>query len=313
MWVQLKAPKNIEINGRSKNHLAGEVVNVGKQMALRWIEADEAIHVYCYSPLAPGPSQPRFKADWKIPGEMMTLFTIPREFASKAPYVLAQRNAISSWAHLSPRPEIILCCDDAGVMETAKEFECNYIPGIGRSHHRVPYLSSAFRLVAEEARHNILCYANSDIVFTDTLVEAARIVSVQFNEFMMVGRRRPVELSMALGFGPDWQGELARLCGPFDDASAMDYFIFTKSVLGKIGMLNFMVGSPAWDNWFLAQAIAQGIPTIDASNDVLCAHRSHERKWPRYGIDHNRGLAKGVSAIITDTKYVLRGGEVKER
>jgi hypothetical protein len=312
MWVQLKKPKNIDTHGRAKLHQAGEVVNVGKQLALAWIADNTAVAVYYYSPLAQGPQIPRFKADWEILGESMTLFTIPRELVSNAPHVQAQRNAIASWEHLTPRPEIILCCDDAGVKDAAKEFGCNYIPNVSRSNHGVPYLSSAFRQAVDEARYDVLCYANTDIVFTDSLIEATLVARTQFNEFVMVGRRRGIALDK-INFSDDWQGVLSKQCGPLDDASAMDYFVFTRSAFTKIGMINFMVGSPAWDNWFLAQAIKLGIPTIDASEAVLCAHRTHERKWPRYGIEHNRGLARGVSAIITDTKYVLVDREVKER
>lgn len=42
MWIQLKALKHIEVQGRLRTYRAGDWVNVGKQAARMWISQDEA-------------------------------------------------------------------------------------------------------------------------------------------------------------------------------------------------------------------------------------------------------------------------------
>lgn len=314
MWIQLKVARTIDSNGWSKKFGAGSIVNVGKQMALTMIAEGAAVAIYEDAMPRPIATTPPVAVNWDTPGELLTLFTIPREFDSGGAHVARQLNAIGSWAALTPRPHTLLMCDDGGVARTARDFGCGYVQYLNRSAHGVPYLSSAFRHAVDNARFDVICYANSDVMFTDTLMEAAQLAAKAFPAFVMVGRRRQMKLDGKFGFGRGWQERLKKLAPALDDPSAMDYFVFTRGAYRSIGMLNFLVGSPAWDNWLLAEAIRADIPTIDASDAIFCAHHEHERKWPRFGIDHNRTLAHGVSAITTDTRYVLRAsGEIVER
>ncbi len=42
MWVQLLLDKHIEIGGEAKLHHAGEIINVGKRVALQWVAGGDA-------------------------------------------------------------------------------------------------------------------------------------------------------------------------------------------------------------------------------------------------------------------------------
>ena len=56
---------------------------------------------------------------------MLTIFTITKPFIGNNEII--QRNAIQSWKFLIPSCEIILCGDDQGVQEVAKEYEVNSV------------------------------------------------------------------------------------------------------------------------------------------------------------------------------------------
>ena len=59
---------------------------------------------------------------------MLTLFAIPKAFRGEFNQI--QRNAITSWTLLEPKPEIILLGDDEGTAEVAKEFGVRHVSGV---------------------------------------------------------------------------------------------------------------------------------------------------------------------------------------
>jgi hypothetical protein len=59
---------------------------------------------------------------------VVTLFTIPKAFRGLIGVI--QRNAIESWTHLQPRPEIIPPGNDEGTGEVARELGLRHVPHV---------------------------------------------------------------------------------------------------------------------------------------------------------------------------------------
>ena len=110
---------------------------------------------------------------------MVTIFCIPKAF--KGHIGIIQRNAIKSWALLHPSCEIILCADEPGTEDVAREFDTQYIPHITRNEYGTPLLNSAFETAQNKANHPILCYVNADIILmSDFLTAIQRILFKNF-------------------------------------------------------------------------------------------------------------------------------------
>ena len=93
---------------------------------------------------------------------MLTIFALPKPF--KGHFGLIQRNAISQWARLRPRPEIILFGNEEGTAEIAQEFGLRHVSEIRRNQYGTPLLSDLFEKAQTLAGCNTLCYVNADIM-----------------------------------------------------------------------------------------------------------------------------------------------------
>jgi len=221
---------------------------------------------------------------------MITLFTIPKAFTGGDK--IRQENALGSWTRLDPRPEIILFCDDPGVAEAAKQFDCIHVPDIKRNEDGIPFVGEAFRLASQMASNNILCYANADIIFIQDFIVAVRTVAQNFNEpFLIVGQRRDIgstEVTEPLEFVDGWQQRLkhqARKHGTLHSTSAIDYFVYTRGSIEHLPA--FLVGSPKWDNWTVADAEKRGLQVVSATGAITCIHQRHPHVWPSKGAHYN--------------------------
>jgi hypothetical protein len=204
---------------------------------------------------------------------MLTIFSIPKPFNGHIDII--QRNAIQSWLKLEPRCEIFLCGNDRGVAEVAQEFNVHHIPNIEENEFGTPLLSSAFRIVQQEAANALVCYVNADIIMLNNVIDAARLVP--FKRFLLLGQRWNLDIKNPIDYAqPSWiedvrvkladQGELQP---PFGS----DYFIFPKDI--NWGLPEFAVGRPGWDNWLIYRARALQIPVIDATEAGTVVHQNH--------------------------------------
>lgn len=189
---------------------------------------------------------------------------------------MAQWNAISSWAHLSPTPEILLFGDEAGIAETAEGLGVSHLPALSRNAEGTPLVSDLFMRANEAATYDRLMYVNSDIILTNDLIDAVR--RVRFSRFLMIGRRCDIDLTGYLDFdAPDWEERLRRLAaerGRIHGPTGLDYFVFSKGIWQSPPP--FVVGRAAWDNAFVFEARFKKIPVIDATPVVLALHQNHD-------------------------------------
>lgn len=220
---------------------------------------------------------------------MITIFTNPRPF--KEPFDRIQRNAISSWLHLNPQCEILLCEDEEGTTKNvARELGVGYIPQVKTTEFGTPLISDVFQKAQELASYDILAQINTDIILMNDFPSAVKSVQslIESRPFLMVGRRWDLVVSELIDF--DQQGNWKSIIhknllesGTLHGLSGMDYWVFKKGTLNPPG---FVVGRPGIDSWLVYEARRQQIHVIDATPSVKIIHQSHN--YPNQAKDYFR-------------------------
>jgi hypothetical protein len=247
--------------------------------------------------------------------KMLTIFSIPRSFEGEAR--IRQRNALNSWVRLEPRCEVILCGDDPGVKETAREFGVRHAGDLAVNEFGTPLMNSAFEKAAASAKFARLCFVNSDIILLDDFLPA--VGRVTFPRFLLGGKRWNVDLDAELDFADaGWRDQLrarAQAEGELIRARGSDYFVFPPD--GQLENLPpFAIGRPYWDGWFFFHARRLGIPVLDGTAAIMAVHQNHDyghvakgrERW--YGPEGDRNLEliaerNETFFNLTDATYLL--------
>ncbi len=207
---------------------------------------------------------------------MLTLFAIPKAFRGHIDII--QRNAITSWTRLQPRPEIILFGSEAGTAEVALELGLRHVPEIARNEFGTPRLDDIFEQARGLTAQPILCYVNSDILLLDDFSAALQRVAAQYPRFLMVGRRTDLDVTQPLAFdSAAWQSDLrnlARRNGKLIVARSVDYFAYVRDLYPPLPA--FALGRFWWDNWLVWKARSLGAAVVDVSPVVLAIHQNHD-------------------------------------
>jgi hypothetical protein len=204
---------------------------------------------------------------------MITLFSIPKPF--KGHISIIQRNAIQSWLQIHPNCEVILFGDDEGVREVAEEYGVRHIPNVQKNEYGTPILSDAFDIIHREAKNDIICYVNADIIL---IMELNKIdLTNKFKKFLIVGQRINLQVDFLIDYTSNgWKETLKTLeltQGVIHPGGGKDYFIFPRELI--INMPPFAVGRPLWDDWMIYNANKQKIPIIDATMCITALHQNH--------------------------------------
>lgn len=247
---------------------------------------------------------------------MLTLFTLPKGFSGH--FGLIQRNAILSWRQLRPCPEILLLGDDPGVGDFAAEHGLRHLPAVQRSPMGLPLVSDIFAQAEKHSMNPILCYINADIILLSDFMQSISQVIRRFSKCLIAGRRTEVDITFEVDFNnPAWESQvrdLAREKGFLQVPGAIDYFVFSRGLFGRIPP--FMIGRFVWDNWLLYRARQQGAAVVDASEVILAVHQNHDYSYgsvittsiqKKREIEYNRSLCGGDERIFTlyDATYRL--------
>lgn len=200
--------------------------------------------------------------------DMLTLFTVPKAF--KGHIGIIQANAIRSWLQAFPGAQVILFGADEGIAEFADELKIDHVPDITFSPLGAPLLDGVFSKADAMARHENLCFINSDIIF--------RVNGLALDQlprpYLMIGESCDAEVTEPIDFGlSDWrQGISAQAAsrGPF----ALDYFFFNRGLFR--GMPPFRIGRARYDNWMVWRALRQGAALIDGTPILQAVHQRHD-------------------------------------
>jgi hypothetical protein len=255
---------------------------------------------------------------------VLTIFSTAKPFRSHVG--ITQRNALRSWTLLHPGCEVILFGDEPGSREAATELGIRHEPKVLRAQTGGTRLDYIFSRAQEIARHNLLCYANCDIVLLRSFAEAAARVADWSPKFLMVGRRWDAPITQSLDFeANDWEPrlrEFAKRSGKQQLPYAVDYFVFSRGLYRAIPP--FVVAKTHWDHWMVWKARSMKVPVVDASADVLAIHQNHDptghagdfealRADPEF--KRNRALAGGQLHLYTidHATHQLVDGCIKRR
>ncbi len=252
---------------------------------------------------------------------MLTLFAIPKAFRGHINII--QRNAIRSWTLLQPRPRLILFGSDEGTKEIAAEMNLEHVPEVATSEYGTPIIQDVFQKARKMSTDPLLCYINSDIILMADFVKSIQQTQNLKKQFLLCGQRWNLDIVEPLDFSEGWQDRLRKeiqASGILEEAWAIDYFVFTQKVGTR--MPPFIIGRPAWDNWFLYSARADGYPLIDATSSISIVHQNHDYKhipkgtgktWDGPEADHNIKLAGAAAREISlkDATHTLTSGGLK--
>jgi len=206
---------------------------------------------------------------------LLTIFSAPKPFTD--PHIaIIQRNAIGSWTRL-PGTEVFLVGDESGLAEAAFEFGVKHLKDVARNPEGTPLVSSIFSLARQASSAPILVYVNADILLMPDLVHAARLVMAKAGNFLIVGQRWDLDVTVPFDFSGDWVTRLqADTCkrGELHRPMGSDYFIFPRDCF--VDMLDFAIGRAGWDNWMIYKARKEGWATVDATDSIMIIHQSHD-------------------------------------
>jgi hypothetical protein len=231
---------------------------------------------------------------------MLTIFAHPKPFVGHTSVI--QRNAVRSWQLLDPDVEVILLGDDTGVAETASQLALRHCGGVKRNEFGTPLVSDVFEKAQTLARHELVCYTNSDILFVPDFLTGVSQARRWRRRFLLTGRRWNIDLTEPLDFRPGWDASLtegAHMHGKLQDVWWIDYFVFPKGLFERLPP--FAIGRAAWDNWLVYHARQRKIPVVDATAVITAIHQNHD-----YGhVPSSRGIWRGPES---DRNLELAGG-----
>ena len=206
---------------------------------------------------------------------MLTFLSSPKPFLGNADII--QRNSIRSWKAVHPDIEVLIYGEGEGVVEACREMGVCHVPDVPCSPSGVPYFNGIVEHARINAKYDLQCYLNCDILLTKGILEAVKAVS--FQRYLLVGQRidlmQGVEINITTGA---WQDTLNNLVkqgkAVLHTPAGMDYFMFTRGMWDSLAPL--VVGRGGYDNALLLYCFRNNIPVINATLAIMAIHQFHD-------------------------------------
>jgi hypothetical protein len=205
----------------------------------------------------------------------LTIIAMPKPFRGHIGII--QRNAITSWTKLQPRPEIILFGTEDGAAECAADLGLVHIPEVARNQHGTPLLADIFARGEERATHDTLAYVNADIILPSAFASGVEKTRQAFPTFLAVGRRTNLNVCELIEFSNGWEAELKERTlreGRLESYTGIDFFVFPRGTYRDVPPL--AIGRVWFDQWCIKYARQQGLPVIDLTPFVPIVHQLHD-------------------------------------
>jgi hypothetical protein len=206
---------------------------------------------------------------------MLTFFTTAKPF--KGHDGIIQRNALKSWKLLHPDVEVILFGDEEGAAEVCTELGLRHEPYVERHNRKTPYANGMFAQAQQIARHEYLCYSNSDIMLFDDFLNAFEKARAWRKDFLLVSQRWDVDITEPIDFNvSECRKSLQHLAvstGFHQIPGFVDFFLFRKAMYET--MPPIVVGYAYWDQWMVWKALSGKIPVLDATPFLVPIHQNH--------------------------------------
>jgi len=218
----------------------------------------------------------------------MLIYSIVKGFAGEFEHI--QRNAVRSWQTVFPQAQIVwFGQDEPGAAEEAEANGIQLMP-MRRTEKGAPLLPDVIDSAHKLARsRDTRCLINADIVLEPQFATAVQAVEDRFSNFLLITRRRNIQVDDELDFSEDWHGMIKDL--PFTDytRSGIDVFCYRGDWLRDIPP--FGVGRTAWDNWIVSWADKQEkLPIIDATGFTVVYHQQHAKHKPQGEVMRNQAI-----------------------
>ena len=252
---------------------------------------------------------------------LLTIFTAPKPFTNSHINVI-QNNALLSWVNLGRDVEVHLIGEEEGVAKVAAQYGIRYLPEVKRNQMGTPLISSMFDLARKNSKSPFLAIINTDILLLPNLIKTLKIVSAQFEKFVVAGQRWDLDVKERFEFSKDFYTQLAQRTmksGCLHPPMGSDYFIFPRECYPKVP--DFAIGRAGWDNWMMFKSRWEGWSLIDASDDIMVIHQTHDYSHLANGQPHYRlpetkqnvELAGGDQTIFTlmDATHKIRQEQIR--
>jgi hypothetical protein len=252
----------------------------------------------------------------------ITILAMPKPFHGDIGTI--QRNAITSWTKLRPRPEIILFGREEGIAECARELCLVHIPDVARNSHGTPLLADIFAKAERRASHDVLAYINSDIILSANFSIGVDHVHRKFSQFLAVGRRTNLAVREPLDFSEGWEEKLKecmRREGWLESHTSIDCFVFRRRTYEEVPPL--AIGRVWFDQWCIKYARKKGMPVVDLTEFAPIVHQTHDyshvaggREWVYNGAEANENLVyyderPHTYTILSATHLMTKEGRIR--
>tara|TARA_B100001029_G_C15059223_1_gene456941 strand:+ start:128 stop:982 length:855 start_codon:yes stop_codon:yes gene_type:complete len=237
---------------------------------------------------------------------MITFFTIPRPFTNL--HQTIQSNAILSWKKIYPRCEILVFSDHSTIAEFCKKNKIEFIENFKCNSYGTPLLSDIWSIVKKRSSSDLICYINTDIILFSNFLD--RVKSVNFNEFLLAGRRWDLNITDHIDFNSNWEPQLKKLInekGVLHAKTGVDYFLFPKNNMPE--MPPFAIGRAWWDNWLLTYFLNKKIPLIDGTS-ITTVHQNHD--YNHIKSTNNKTTNKGIERNQNEAIANLKNWQIKD-
>lgn len=188
-----------------------------------------------------------------------------------------QRNAITSWTKLEPRPEIILFGTEYGSAELAQELKLVHVREVARNSHGTPLLADIFTIGEKLGKAELLAYVNADIILPREFTAGVAKVKQKFDKFLAVGRRTNLDIREPLEFEAGWEDKLRERMkreGKLESHTGIDFFVFPKGTYSEVPPL--AIGRVWFDQWCIKYARKRGVPVVDITRFSPIVHQMHD-------------------------------------
>lgn len=205
----------------------------------------------------------------------LTILAVPKPFRGHIGVI--QRNAITSWTQLRPRPEIYLFGEEEGVAEIAAELQIQHLRDIARSEFGTALLDDLLRRAREFAGTPLFCYVNSDIILLQEFLDGVAKIQEQLPKFLAVAHRLNIGVTETIDFAADGERKLRSEVLPRGlpgNHTAIDVFVFSPDVYTQVPPL--AIGRAWFDQWMIRAAREQGVPVVDVTPVARAIHQLHE-------------------------------------
>lgn len=208
------------------------------------------------------------------PKPILTLFTT---WAEERDRYLVHNLTVKNWQSLIPYVIPVVFTNQSSVAKECRRHGWDVFPIRVWANGEIPVLKFMFLDIISFYNTSFYGFSNSDILFTDSLIETLtwlRKLRMISEPVMLVGKRTNVNY-----VGKEdivtWKrlNEVASFRGKLFRGLAEDYFITSRYYPWK-DIPEVVIGRPAYDNWLVYNARKQRQTVIDATRTILAVHQT---------------------------------------